>query len=697
MKKGKLVRATAFFFAMMLVFTLLSRAADSSGVAVVTAEKPASRILSHTINVIGKVTQNQEMAVTTVADLRVSSIAVSEGSRVSKGDLLFELDEDYLDEQILYQEQELEKMELTIGDIESQQSVSSQQKANEQASASEQYALSVRSSDLSVSRVKEALQEAKDALAAYREESGTTTTTDSSVEAALEQAVEEKTEAYIDAQQELLSLQWKIEDAVSEALKAAQSSASLSGNSSVKTQSAGEEADIIMEETAAADAAEEAEEAEAKMIAAVVATSEDENASDAAATCAETVSAAAEAKEASVSSTAETTAEATAETTSETTEESAEIVEETETEAAASTEETPSAAGSASSDELIIESVQVYESETDSSGSSTSSGTLTQAELDEIEASVRSGYSSQLTAAQKAVEEALEEKEAAEAALEEYEAELLAASDDSASQAESELIAAVKSAQEAYEDAALAANESTVSAARAVASANIEDASDSSVRQQEITYEQMELTLKKLQALKEAGGKVYAAADGLITKINLTVGEKTSDGSAIMMADTSKGFRFTAELTKEEQQYIGAGDLVTLTGTSNKLENLAVDSVTADEEQEDVYNIVVQVPDDTFDLGAAVTLEFIKKSETYSVCVPLAALYLDENNQPYVMVMDEYETVMGSETRVRALSVVVLEKDSSYAALEEGALSIDQQVITGSDKSLSDGSRVRVE
>ncbi|MCD8076265.1 MAG: efflux RND transporter periplasmic adaptor subunit [Lachnospiraceae bacterium] len=250
MKKGKLVRATAIFFAMMLVFTLLSRAADASGIAVVTTEKPASRILSHTISATGKVVQNQEMAVTTVSDLRVSSIAISEGSRVSEGDLLFELDEDYLDEQILYQEQELEKLQLTLEDIKSQQSVSSQQKANEQASASEQYSFTVASASLSLSRAKEALQEAKDALAAYREKSGTTTTADSTVETALEQAVEEKTESYISAQQDLLTLQWKIEDAVSDALKAAQSSASLTGNSSVKTQASVE---TYTSEEAAAD------------------------------------------------------------------------------------------------------------------------------------------------------------------------------------------------------------------------------------------------------------------------------------------------------------------------------------------------------------------------------------------------------------------------------------------------------------
>ncbi len=707
MKKGKLIRFTAMFFAIMLVFTLLSRAADSSGVAVVTTSKPAGRTLSHTITVTGKIVQNQELAVTTVADLRVKSIAVSEGDRVSEGDLLFELDEEYLDEQILYQEQEMEIQELALADIESQQSVSSQQKANEQASASEQYALSTQSASLTLSRAKEALQEAKDALTEYRNSSGTTTSADSSVETALEKTVEEKTEDYIDAQQELLALQWKIENAVNEALKAAQSSASLTGTSTTKTQSAGESASGGTDDAAILQVSEDAD---------MVSVSEDEaviEETDSSST-GDSDGSTGNAGMGSSTDSGSTTSNENLSDGNSTVSDDAVIIEDVETvETSAQTgnlADTSSSTQSESTSETTSETTSGTSSAASGGVSGTSSGTmsadsntsastsLTQEELDAIEEEVRDSYSTKLTAAQKAVDTALAEKEAAESALEEYQAELLALASASNSETESQLIANLKSAQEAYEDAALAANEAEVTAARNVASANIPDASDSSVRQQEIAYEQMELTLNKLQDLKEDGGKVYAPADGLITGINITVGEKTSDGTAVKMADISKGFRFTAEISKEDQQYIGAGDLVTLTGNGgNAVEDLEVDSVTADDEEEDIYNIVVQVPDDSFELGAAVTLEYTKTSGIYSVCVPISALYMDDYNQPYVLVTDEYETVMGTETKARSVSVTVLDSDGTYAALQEGVISSDQQVITGADKAIEDGSRVRTE
>lgn len=199
---------------------------------------------------------------------------------------------------------------------------------------------------------------------------------------------------------------------------------------------------------------------------------------------------------------------------------------------------------------------------------------------------------------------------------------------------EKQLIANVKAAQQAYEDAAIAANEAAVTSGRAVQQAGIPDAQNSSDRMNEITYEQMELQLAKLEKLKEEGGRIKAPSDGLITKIQVITGEKTTDTTAMLMTDLSKGYRFTGEITKEQEEYIGTGDLVTLTGSSKKqvLEELPVESVTEDEENKSIRHITVQIPQesDVFALGAAATLSFSKKSEAYPICVPISALRLDE-------------------------------------------------------------------
>ena len=336
--------------------------------------------------------------------------------------------------------------------------------------------------------------------------------------------------------------------------------------------------------------------------------------------------------------------------------------------------------------------------ETEESGQSEPPVSLTQEELERIEQSVRDRYKITLENALKKVETAKKEKEEAEQALAQYQQERLSAANASDAQAEQALIDEVKAAQDAYVDACLAANEAAVTSGRSVAAAGIPDASNSSDRMNEITYEQMELTLEKLEELERAQGKIYAPADGMITKVCVQAGEKTGDTTAVLLADLSGGCSFQGEITEEQEKHIGTGDAVTLIGSgkNEKYEDLPVSSVTMKEGDGGVYQVKVQLPADTLEIGASATLDFIRKSEVYNVCVPLSALHLDEKNQPYVLVVDQVDSVMGTEQRARKVSVTILEKNESYAALAEGAISSGQEIIVSSDKAVDDGSRVRV-
>ena len=612
MNRKVLLRITSLFFALMICFTVLSRAADQFSVAVVTAARPENRMITHEVRTSGKIVQNQELAVTTQPDQRVSAIYVSLGDRVKKGDLLFEMDLGLLEEQILNQQQEMEKQQLTVDDAKSQKSVSAQQKASQQAQAAENYALSVKSAGVRLERAKEALAEAKKELKKFRRQAGVTQE-DSSVEETLIQTCEEKTDAYIKAQQELTTLQWNIENAVNTAMQNASYGASLSQNEPVYTQSS----DAVLREAQTGVpeqvTAEETVVLEEPLI--IEAPEETANESNTGT---------------SGSGTGQPGGNAGAETDGtftddilidSITEETGDIIlEEPEPPVSAEPPVSTEAPDSA-------EPPGSAEAPDSAEPPGSTEALPSQEELDQIEQSVRSSYEPQLQAALQKVEDARTEKEEALQALAEYQQEQLAAGDTQNAQAEAELTAKVEAAQQEYEDAALAANEAAVTSGRAVQQAGIPDAQNSSDRMSEITYEQMELQLEKLEQLKADGGKVTAPADGLITKINIMTGEKTTDTTALLMADLSKGYRFTAELTKEQEQYIGTGDLVTLKGNGRKqvLEEVPVESVTADEEDENVYHVTAQLPEDSdvFELGESVSLEFGRQSEAYPVCVGL--------------------------------------------------------------------------
>lgn len=647
MNRSRLIRITAAFFAVMLCFTILSRAADQAGIAAVHVQKPESRIILHTVAAAGKVVQNREVAIVTEPDERVVEIAVEKGQKVAKGDLLFTIDTELLQEKILNQRQEIEKQKLQLGDVGSQQDVRAAQKANDQASAAEQYSLSTKKAQVQVSRAKRDLDAAKQALTDYRKknESGSTAT-DNTVEETLQNALEEKTAAYLDAQKELTALQWRIENAVNTALNG--TGAQLVKNGMCVTQAA-EEEPLILEEP----------EGELEDAGAVDSPEQD-----------------------------------TKQTDGESAQDIDIIIEPSDQEVNT---------GSEPSDSSVISSAIPGVSDTAQpstpSHSDADDGVASPVPDRELtEQQVRDTYAQELDAATKKVETAKKEKEAAEQALMQYQQEQLTAADASGKEQERQLLAAVQTAGDAYEDAVLAANEAAVTAGRAVAAAGISDASDSTLAVGEITVEQMELQLEKLERLLEADGRICAPSDGLITEIAVNIGERTADTPAVRMADLTKGYRFTAELTKEQETYIGAGDEVTLTDSRrNQLEQLTVESVAADGENEGVYEISVPLPDDTLELGAAAVLDYSSPSQTYAICVPLAALHLDERNQPYVLTYDEQDSVLGKELRARKVSVNILDQNESYAALADGSISSQDGVIVSADKAVDDGSRIRLE
>lgn len=647
MNRSRLIRITAAFFAVMLCFTILSRAADQAGIAAVHVQKPESRIILHTVAAAGKVVQNREVAIVTEPDERVVEIAVEKGQKVAKGDLLFTIDTELLQEKILNQRQEIEKQRLQLGDAGSQQDVRAAQKANDQASAAEQYSLSTKKAQVQVSRAKRDLDAAKQALTDYRKknESGSTAT-DNTVEETLQNALEEKTAAYLDAQKELTALQWRIENAVNTALN--ETGAQLVKNGMCVTQAA-EEEPLILEEP----------EGELEDAGAVDSPEQD-----------------------------------TKQTDGESAQDIDIIIEPSDQEVNT---------GSEPSDSSVISSAIPGVGDTAQpstpSHSDADDGVASPVPDRELtEQQVRDTYAQELDAATKKVETAKKEKEAAEQALMQYQQEQLTAADASGKEQERQLLAAVQTAGDAYEDAVLAANEAAVTAGRAVAAAGISDASDSTLAVGEITVEQMELQLEKLERLLEADGRICAPSDGLITEIAVNIGERTADTPAVRMADLTKGYRFTAELTKEQETYIGAGDEVTLTDSRrNQLEQLTVESVAADGENEGVYEISVPLPDDTLELGAAAVLDYSSPSQTYAICVPLAALHLDERNQPYVLTYDEQDSVLGKELRARKVSVNILDQNESYAALADGSISSQDEVIVSADKAVDDGSRIRLE
>ena len=207
--------------------------------------------------------------------------------------------------------------------------------------------------------------------------------------------------------------------------------------------------------------------------------------------------------------------------------------------------------------------------------------------------------------------------------------------------------------------------------------------------------EEKQLAVDELQKMMDVNGKITAPSDGLITKVNVTTGETTTEDTAICISDQSAGYKFTATLDKASAKYLSKDDKVTLDlGNGTTVEGLTVQSIDVSAEDKNSYELTVSIPAKVKKLGSIATLKVEKASKKYDTCVPLGALHSD-GDKYYVYVINEKDTILGTETAVDKVQVDILDKNNEQAAIE-GSFSWGQQFVLTSSKTLRNGDRVRL-
>ena len=139
MKKIKLIKILAGFFVLMLLFTFLSRAADSVNVAQVETKTAQNQVIAHEVTGTGKVMGTRERAVFT-----------QEGQNVKKGDALLKFSVKYLKKTIKEKQDAIDVLQGKINDLISAESVNQQKRNNEFSDAQENYNSAVSSGNYSV-------------------------------------------------------------------------------------------------------------------------------------------------------------------------------------------------------------------------------------------------------------------------------------------------------------------------------------------------------------------------------------------------------------------------------------------------------------------------------------------------------------------------------------------------------------------
>ncbi len=250
-----------------------------------------------------------------------------------------------------------------------------------------------------------------------------------------------------------------------------------------------------------------------------------------------------------------------------------------------------------------------------------------------------------------------------------------------------------------------AARRSAEDAANAVERARDNDAKAQAANQSKKQINQINLEIRELELKekeKELGeveelislqGKVFAPISGILLRLELSAGGKVAGTEKVSISREDYGFYF--KVTEKEVKYLAIGDEIIITPNNSRRGITAnLDSIGMVDSQ-GMSEISAVLPEGEYGEGNAASYTINKRSKQYQQTIPLEAIRMDSNQVNYVLVVGESNTSLGNVLTAYRVNVNVLEKDYRTAAVE-ASISSKDNIIISSNKNIEEGDRVRI-
>lgn len=565
-RQKKIMIGFGIFLAFMFLCTLISRAVYASKLPQVSVENPKKMELTHEVKTEGIVHQGREYAINVLSELRVRTVYVHVGDKVTEESLLFEIDTEDLEEKIREQEIEIKKLQLQIGTLEKNQKLEEQIRELGILRAQEDYAQAETGAQRQIKSAEDSLAQAREELKKKKDNPVTVTSEKE------RKAAQERYDTWVKE---------------GEKLKAAKDKA--------------EEIYKILEEKL-----NELEKADFH----------------------------------------------------------------------------DSAESNAGESESKSEKQVGYEL---NAGAVTAdiSAELAQIRLEKQQA--EEAYLAAQSAYLKHMENPVQKPDfsAEDNMRYSWEAEVKSLEDK------------VNAAAEAVEERKYDKQKMLQEAGRRVEDENREEAADGSLELYRLEMAALQEKLSALQKIAETEGRIYPEAEGIITGIHISPGERAGDGAAIVYADTSAPMQIQAALTREQKQYVNQGDKAVLTLAGSPKKEYRADYIAESTANPERFEVTVFLPEGTGKIGQSGTLEFHARSDIYRCCIPVGALMEDAAHRKFVYIVSAKDGILGKELAAEMVYVKVLDQNDSFAAIEEGVLDEETELIVSSTEPLEDRKVIR--
>lgn len=251
----------------------------------------------------------------------------------------------------------------------------------------------------------------------------------------------------------------------------------------------------------------------------------------------------------------------------------------------------------------------------------------------------------------------------------------------------------VQHAKESYNDASYTREVTLRQKLRDIASAEVTSRADSTAELYELDIRQAQKQVERLQAIRQQKGEIRAENDGIVSRIQIEVGGRTSDTAALLLTDARRPCQFKFSITKEEGKYVHLNDMVEvkLNGQTSAMD-VTVDYFT--ENTQGGYDLLCMLPENVGQPGLSGTVQKSVQGEYHDLALPVEAVF-EETGAFYLYTLNEKEGILGSEFYAEKIKVQIKDRNDRYAAIEPGTISADTRVITYSTEELKQGQSVR--
>ncbi len=669
----KWMKIFVIFLAFVWLCTIISKSIYVSGLPIVKTDTASKKYVEHIVNTDGIVTAGGEIAVNTQAGLRVDKIYVHEGDAVQAGDVLFTIDTSDLTELISAKETELSKLQCNLSDWQVNAVIDAQKKEVAILWAKEDYETADKETAVAKARAKEALDKAEAALGKHLADT---------VPYTADNARRNAWDMYHDWVNKGYGIADKITAKEREIQDLEEQLAELENRIGKEVRSGEEGQPKVLSGSVGADTDN-------------TGGTEDTNTGEDNSDAGNTQNGA---ENTDGHGNADTGTNTDAADSTENESENAN----TNTDDTDSTENENENANTDDTDSTENENENANTDDTDSvenGNENTETGALAPDTKDNQ--NPNPADEEKRTELLNKIKKANEELLALRDQLTKHDRDAVAQPDYSAEEAEYDawqstkltLEENVQRAKESYNDASYTREVTLRQKLREIANAETTSKADSTAMLYELDIKQAKKQIERLHAIKQQKGEIKAENDGIISKIQIEVGGRTSDTAALLLTDALRPCQFKFSITKEEGKYVHLNDTVELklNGQSTATE-VTVDYLT--ENTQGGYDILCMLPENMGQPGLSGTVQKAVQGEYHELVLPVEAVF-EERDTFYIYTLNEKEGILGSEYYAEKIKVQVKDQNDRYAAIEAGTISKDTKVITYSTEELKQGQSVR--